>query len=64
VSLSVYSVDGSLVRTLVDGPAVRGRHTVVWDGRDRGGNRVASGVYFYRLAYDGGAESMSMVLLK
>lgn len=64
VTLAVYSVDGSLVRTLVRGPMAPGRHVAVWDGRDRFGNSVASGVYFYRLAHDGGAESRSMVLMK
>jgi hypothetical protein len=64
VSLSIYAVDGSLVRTLVDGHRESGHHSVVWDGRDRGGNMVASGVYFYRLSHEGGAESKSMVLMK
>jgi len=64
VSLAVYAVDGSLVRTLVSGREARGRHIVVWDGRDASGNRAASGVYFYRLAYDEGVESRSMVLMK
>ncbi len=64
VSLAIYAVDGSLVRTLVSGREARGRHIVVWDGRDTAGNRAASGVYFYRLAYDEGIESRSMVLMK
>ena len=64
VSLAIYGVDGSLVRTLVRGRETRGRHSVVWDGRDASGRRVASGVYFYRLAHDEGVESRSMVLMK
>ncbi|MFH1690622.1 MAG: C25 family cysteine peptidase [Candidatus Eisenbacteria bacterium] len=65
VSLAVYAVDGSLVRMLLDEPLARGRHhSVVWDGRDSSGNSAASGVYFYRLAYDEGVESRSMVLMK
>jgi hypothetical protein len=65
VSLAVYAVDGSLVRTLVDGPRERGRrHSVTWDGRDSRGVLVASGVYFYRLDHDSGNESRSMVLMK
>ncbi len=64
VSLAIYAVDGSLVKTLVSGRETRGRHIVVWDGRDASGNRVASGVYFYRLAHDERVESRSMVLMK
>jgi flagellar hook assembly protein FlgD len=47
--LRVYDVSGRLVRTLVDGRVEAGRHEVAWDGRDQGGRRTASGVYFYRL---------------
>jgi hypothetical protein len=64
VSLAIYAVDGSLVKTLVSGREACGRHVVVWDGRDASGNRAASGVYFYRLAHDEGVESRSMVLMK
>ncbi|MCK4510665.1 VCBS repeat-containing protein, partial [bacterium] len=64
VSVAIYAVDGSLVKTLVSGREACGRHIVVWDGRDASGNRAASGVYFYRLAHDEGVESRSMVLMK
>jgi hypothetical protein len=49
VSLSVYNVAGRLVRTLENSVKKAGSHTVTWDGRDSGGNRVANGVYLYRL---------------
>ncbi len=63
--LAVYAVDGSFVRTLVDGSLERGRHhTVTWDGRDSMDQQVASGVYFYRLAHEDGTEARSMVLMK
>lgn len=41
-----------------------GFHTVVWDGRDKSGNRVSSGTYFYRLETDGFSDSKAMLLLK
>jgi len=63
-TLSIYSVDGSLVATLVDGDAEPGRNTVVWDGRDVRGRRAASGVYFYRLTFAGHTAEKKMVLLK
>ena len=49
VRLNVYSVDGRLVRTLVDGHRDPGIHGVDWDGRDNRGRRVGNGVYLYRL---------------
>jgi hypothetical protein len=48
-SVRVYDAGGRLVRTLRDGPAEAGGHTVKWDGRDRSGQRVSGGVYFVRL---------------
>ncbi|MFZ1946927.1 MAG: FlgD immunoglobulin-like domain containing protein, partial [bacterium] len=50
VAMRVYNVTGQVVRTLVDEPRDPGRHAVSWDGRDAAGQRVASGVYFYKLA--------------
>jgi hypothetical protein len=47
-SVNVYSLAGSLVRCLEDKGEGR-RRTVIWDGLDERGRRVAPGVYFYRL---------------
>jgi flagellar hook assembly protein FlgD len=49
VTLRVYDVSGRLVRTLIHGTVPAGRNTVAWDGRDGEGQRLSSGVYFYRL---------------
>ena len=49
VTLRVYNIRGQLVQTLVDGPLPPGQHATIWDGRDRNGIRVASGIYFYEL---------------
>jgi len=64
VRLTVHSVDGSLVRTLVDEPLGAGRHSAVWDGRDDRGVRSASGVYFCRLEVGETARVRKMTLLK
>ena len=49
VELSIYSVDGRLVRNIPESTFGEGRHTISWDGRDRDGRRLPAGVYFYRL---------------
>ncbi|RMI09018.1 MAG: T9SS C-terminal target domain-containing protein [Calditrichaeota bacterium] len=49
VQLVIYNQLGQQVRTLVNAPRQPGRYTVTWDGRDDAGNRVSSGIYFYRL---------------
>jgi parallel beta-helix repeat protein len=47
VSLTVYSINGQVIRTLANGNFAPGEHTVVWDGRDNNGRAAASGVYVY-----------------
>jgi hypothetical protein len=49
VSLSIYSPQGTLVKTLVNGIVPLGIKMVTWDGTDNNQNRVSSGIYFYRL---------------
>ena len=49
VQMGVYNTTGQLVRTLVNREAVAGTHSVVWNGCDDSGRRVASGIYLIRL---------------
>ncbi len=62
--LVVFDVEGRRVRTLVNEFVPAGVHGAVWDGRDDAGNRVASGVYLYRLRAGGVVETRKMVLVK
>jgi hypothetical protein len=64
-SLSVYDVNGRLVRTVEPlRPMGAGRHRSSWDGRDRHGRRAASGVYFVRLAAGARAKTAKIVLIR
>lgn len=49
VALSLYDQQGRAVRMLADGVLPAGEHSVQWNGRDRDGTLVPSGVYFLRL---------------
>ena len=49
VTIKIYSVNGRLLRTLVDASANRGANETRWDGRDEIGMRCANGVYLYRV---------------
>ena len=62
--LDIYSLDGRLVRRLVDGHVAAGAHDVVWDGRDDAGREAASGVYFHRLSSGGVVKSGKMILAR
>ncbi len=65
VTLRVYDIAGRLVATLVDEIQAPGNdHRVVWNGRNRRGQPVAAGVYFYTLSAPGYEASRKLVLLK
>jgi flagellar hook assembly protein FlgD len=51
--LTVYSVRGRKITTLVNEELEAGTHRLIWDGRDVEGGRVSAGVYFYQLAFVG-----------
>jgi FlgD Ig-like domain len=49
VELAIYDVAGRLVTILVNEHRPAARYVIHWDGRDRRGQPVASGVYFLRM---------------
>ncbi|MEJ2720706.1 MAG: amidohydrolase family protein [bacterium] len=64
VTLTIYDVNGRLVKTLVDEIVDGGCQERIWDGRNSDGNPVSSGVYFYRLAAGNKTLTKKMVLLR
>lgn len=62
--IEVFNVKGQLVKTLFNDVAAHGRNNVVWSGDDNGGNKVSSGVYFYRLNTEFGSQTRKMMLMK
>jgi len=48
LSIKIYTVTGSLIKTVHDGPVPAGKGTVDWDGTNSGGSKVASGIYFVK----------------
>jgi hypothetical protein len=55
VTLSIYNMLGQHVVTLVDEDLEPGYHITEWDGRDKHGMEVSTGIYIYRLK---GTEKM------
>jgi hypothetical protein len=49
VSLRVYDLRGRLIAEPYAGNLTAGRHTVEWDGQDRGGRAAPTGIYLMRL---------------
>jgi hypothetical protein len=63
-TLTVYNILGQKVITLIDRKLNAGYHTVEWNGTNRQGNTVATGLYFYRLRSDNHMLVKKMILLK
>ena len=64
VLLSVHNAAGKRVATIVDRDMDAGDHTETWHGVSDGGEPVASGVYFFRLAHGGVSTTTKGVLLR
>jgi hypothetical protein len=61
--LSIVDVGGRVVREIAGGELAAGTHGFEWNGTDERGERLAGGVYFYRLAVGGRVETKRMLLL-
>ena len=64
VTLTVYNLLGQEVRTLVNAQQEAGYKTVIWDGLNNQGRKVASGIYLYRLEAGDFVKTRKMVLMK
>ena len=69
VTVSIYSVNGALVRTLALGHQSAGTYrsrsrAAYWDGRNDFGERVASGLYFYTLTAGDFTATRKMLIRK
>ena len=69
VSISIYTADGLLVRTLALGHLAAGIYqsrsrAAYWDGKNASGEPVASGVYFYTLTAGDFTATRKMLIRK
>jgi hypothetical protein len=64
VSLRIYNVMGNMVATLVDQKQSPGNYGVFWDGRDRQGKLVSTGIYFYKIQAGSFTQIRKMALVK
>ena len=69
VTLTIYDLNGQIVRTLDVGHQIASVYenrskAIYWDGRNGLGEQVASGVYFYHLSAGDYSATRKMVILK
>ena len=64
VQLEVYNLKGQLVATLADADHAPGHYKQVFNGKDKQGRTLSSGVYLVRMTAPGYHQSSKMVLMK
>ena len=65
VSVNVYNLAGQHVTTLINNESQVGQFYVKWDGSDKFGKMLPSGIYFVQLKTDSGIiKNKKMMFLK
>ena len=64
VVLIVYDLAGREIAQLISDNLPAGYHDIVWNGRDKAGRAVPTGIYIARLVTPEYTKSIKMVLLK
>lgn len=64
VEVSIYNINGALVKELFSTVQKAGNHKVKWDGRDETGKISSSGIYFSQVKYGKITKSQKMSLIK
>ena len=64
VELSIYNLQGQIVRKLISQQVNAGHHEVIWNGKDEAGQILPSGVYLHKLKVNGFEETRKMTFMK
>ncbi len=64
VKLTIYDIIGSEIKSLINNDLEKGVYHVTWNGKDNSGKNSASGVYIYKLEFNGSVITRKMNLLK
>jgi hypothetical protein len=64
VILKIYDILGREIKTLVNQDQTSGVYEVIWNADDELGNKVSTGVYFYRIDAGEFVQTKKMMLIK
>jgi spore coat protein A len=64
VDVAIYDVAGRLIKKLASKTFDAGTHSLKWDGTDKRGGSLASGVYYYRLTAEDFNQTKRMVMVR
>ncbi|MBC8184732.1 T9SS type A sorting domain-containing protein [candidate division KSB1 bacterium] len=61
VSIKIYTVAGRLIRVIDSASNQIGYNETYWDGTDEFGDKIANGVYFYKITAKAGSEKIEVI---
>lgn len=64
VEVSIFDLNGKLIKNLVNRYQTAGSHQIVWKGENQAGQKVASGFYIYSVKFNNTVSSKKMLLIK
>jgi len=64
VVLSIFDLQGRLVRTLLDANKAPGDHQEIWRGQDDAGRTASAGIYFVQMISAAGVSTHKVILVK
>lgn len=64
VELSLYNLKGQKVKTILDKVHSAGTHQAIFEGTDKQGRALSSGVYLLRFSHSGGSILKKLTLMK
>ena len=64
VSLVIYDLEGTLIKTLTDDYQEKDYHTIIWNGMNEDRQPIENGRYILKMSTSGFSDSITMTLLK
>jgi len=61
VQVNIYDILGRVVRKFSGGDQSTGSHSILWDGLNNFGEKLATGIYFYRVQAGGEVQVKKMI---
>ena len=59
-AIKIYTVTGKLINKIEKFNCSAGYNEIEWDGRDRDGDEIANGVYYYKIIARSGENTASV----
>ena len=64
VNIRIFNLNGQLVHVMENANQAPGIHRIVWNGKNNGGQTVASGMYFYQVKFENSILAKKMLFIK